>query len=407
MVQSGSRIFFSVGDHSGDLHGANLIEHIRELSPDTVCEGFGGEHMAQSGCQLLYPLCQLAVTGFAKAISHLPAFVRLRRMAVRHFQEHRPEAVVLIDYPGFNWWMARAAKKLGIPVYYFVPPQLWAWGGWRARKMRKLVDHVLCTLPFERDWYRERQISSSFVGHPYFDEIRQQQLDEQFMQKQSSLEGTVIGLLPGSRRQELEGNLAILISSACYIHQQAPNTRFIVACRAPKDAALVSQQMANLGTISPDPDRPLFRMKGSSQYVPVEICTGKTPEVIQVAHSCITVSGSVSLELLYRTTPSVILYKLSRLQNALSKVLLQCRYITLVNLLVDQELFPEHFSTSIDPEVLGKHVLQWLENPKEHERLTEDLARLRERVAIPGACKRAAEILLHRIRKDVPRNEAA
>src|SRR5205085_7590304 len=146
-----------------------------------------------------YPLCQLAVMWVLRVLANIPVFLELLSRADRIFRHQRPDAVVLIDYPGFNWWLARRAHFHGIPVYYFVPPQLWAWAGWRVNKMRRLVDHVLCSLPFEEPWYRARGVEARYLGHPYFDELSRQQLNAAFVEEQSERPGTVVGLLPGSR----------------------------------------------------------------------------------------------------------------------------------------------------------------------------------------------------------------
>ena len=141
------RIFLCSGEPSGDLHGASLIRAIRRHHPDAEFVGFGGERMEAEGCRLLYPLCRLAVMWFVRVLANAHVFLGLASRADRYFRHHRPDAVILIDYPGFNWWMARRAHFHGIPVFYFVPPQLWAWAGWRVSKMRRWVDHVLCSLP--------------------------------------------------------------------------------------------------------------------------------------------------------------------------------------------------------------------------------------------------------------------
>src|SRR5260370_27898214 len=189
-------IFLCAGEPSGDLHGSNLVRALRRLKPEVACVGYGGERMEAAGCRLLHPLCQLAVMGLIRVLFHGPRFLRLLWQANRYFRHERPDAVVLIDFPGFNWWLARLAHARGIPVFYFVPPQLWAWAGWRVRKMRRSVDHVLCSLPFEESWYRERGIDAQFIGHPYFDELPRQCLDVDFVASQEAKPGTIIGLLP-------------------------------------------------------------------------------------------------------------------------------------------------------------------------------------------------------------------
>src|SRR5262245_19684390 len=157
------RIFVSAGEPSGDSHGANLIRELKTRRRDIDIVGFGGERMAAAGATLLFPLVNLAVMWFARVLANITTFLDLLAKADRYFRHHRPDAVVLIDYPGFHWWLARRARFHGIPVYYFVPPQLWAWAGWRVAKMRKFVDRVLCTLPFETPWYRARGVEAEYV----------------------------------------------------------------------------------------------------------------------------------------------------------------------------------------------------------------------------------------------------
>jgi lipid-A-disaccharide synthase len=369
------RLFVSAGEPSGDLHGANLIRCLRARAAGLEVTAFGGDRMAAQGARLLYPLCDLALVGFFPVLASLPEFYRVLDLAGRHFRERRPDAVVLIDYPGFHWWLAGCARKLGIPVVYFVPPQLWAWGGWRAAKMRRLVDQVLCALPFEEPWYRQRDVPARYVGHPYFDELRGQRLDGHFLSEQRGRPGTVVALLPGSRGQELWHNVPSLARAAAVIHARRPDVRFLVACLRPEHARRVAGPFAAAG-------------------VPVEVHAGRTPEIIQLAHSCLAVSGSVSLELLYRGKPSVVLYRSHWPGVLLARALMRCKYISLVNLLADRPLFPEYVSAGCPGDRLAGHVLHWLQDRHAYEGLCGELAALRRRVAEPGACDRAAEAVL-------------
>ena len=177
------RIFFSVGEPSGDLHASNLIHHLRQNRPDIECVGFGGPKMATAGCHLLYDLTQLAVMFLAGALKNLKKFLGLIRDADHYFAAHSVDAVVLIDFSGFNWWMARKAKKHGIPVFYYGVPQVWAWGPWRIKKLRRFVDHILCKLPFEVEWFSRRGCQATYIGHPYFDQLFSQEYDEGFIEQ--------------------------------------------------------------------------------------------------------------------------------------------------------------------------------------------------------------------------------
>jgi lipid-A-disaccharide synthase len=369
------RLFVSAGEPSGDLHGANLLYHLRRQCPGVEVLGLGGERMAAAGCELVYPLCDLALVGFAPVLASLPQFYRVLGLARQSFRARRPDALVLIDYPGFHWWLAGCARKLGIPVVYFVPPQLWAWAGWRVRKMRRLVDRVLCNLPFEEDWYRCRNVPALWIGHPYFDELRQQRLDEGFLAQQRRRPGTVIAVLPGSRDQELRLNVPSLLRAAGLVHARRPETRFLVACLKPEQAAEVSARLAPGGP-------------------PVEVHAGRTPEIIELAHSCLAVSGSVSLELLFRGKPSVILYRQHWAGILAAGVLMRCQYITLVNLLADRAVFPEYLTARCPAPQMAEHVVHWLQDRRAYEGLCAELAALRDRVAEPGACGRAAEAVL-------------
>jgi lipid-A-disaccharide synthase len=369
------RLFISAGEPSGDLHGASLIRALRERAPDIDVSGFGGDRMAEAGCRLVYPLCDLAVVGLGPVLASVPTFARILALAKESFRARRPDALVLIDYPGFHWWLADAARKLGVPVSYFVPPQIWAWGTWRAGKMRRLCDQVLCSLPFEQPWFARRGIPARYIGHPYFDELRQQRLDEDFLREQSGRPGPVVAILPGSRGSELRYNLPSLIRAADLIHTRRPDVRFLVACLKEKHAEHV-------------------RSRIGPTHLPLSVHHGKTPEIIHLAHSCLSVSGSVSLELLFHGKPATILYRHNRFMVALGHLLKCCKYITLVNLLADRVLYPEYFSASCLAEKLAGHVLDWLQDRDAYEGLCGELAALRERVAQPGACARAAAAVL-------------
>ncbi len=371
------RIFVCAGEPSGDLHAGNLVRALRQQDPTIECLGYGGEHLARAGGRLLFPLCDLAVMWFGRVLAHAPTFLRLLYRADRYFCRERPDAVVLIDYPGFNWWLARRARAHGIPVFYFVPPQLWAWAGWRVRKMRRLVDHVLCTLPFEEPWYRQRGVAAHYVGHPYFDELPRQQLEALFLAEHSQ-GGPIIGVLPGSRTQEVSRNLPTLVRAAQHIHAARPDCRFLAACYRPAHGDMVQNYLAE------------------QPPLPLEVCVGRTPEIIQLAHSCVAVSGSVGLELLYRGKPTVVVYRISRLDLRLARLFMTTRYISLVNLLAEREVFPEFLSGRCPAAEVAEQVVTWLNDQERYQQVCAELAALRQRVAEPGACQRTARFILDR-----------
>jgi lipid-A-disaccharide synthase len=377
------RIFFSAGEPSGDLHGGNLIRALRAQCPAIECVGFGGERMEAAGCRLHYPLCSLALMGFVPVFLSLHRFVRLLKQAERYFREHRPDAVILIDFPGFNWAIAKRAHELGIPVYYFVPPQIWAWARWRIKKMQRWVDHVLCSLPFEEAWYRQHGVNARYLGHPYFDELSRQRLDAAFVAEEKSRRGQLVALLPGSRTHEVEDNLQTIVRAAVEIHAARPDVRFLVACFKDAHAKRVDEYIR-------EHNLPFIQTR-----------VGRTAEILDLARACIAVSGSVGLEMLYRGLPSVVVYYMQAYYVPLVGIFKKVRYISIVNLIADEEIFPELLSPRCEAKAAASHVLGWLNDPSAYQAVTDKLAALREKVAEPGACDRAASYILNSLRANL------
>lgn len=386
------KFFISAGEPSGDLHAANLIHALRERLPDAEFTGFGGPRMVEAGADLKYPLVNLAVMWFLSVFQNIATFLRLIVMADRCFRDEKPDAVVLVDYPGLHWWIARRAKARGVPVFYFVPPQLWAWAGWRVKKVRKFVDLVLCSLPFEPKWYADRGVPhAEYVGHPYFDELQDRDLDETFAASLEIPGRPLLAILPGSRTLELKRNLPILARAAAKLAARRPGVRFKVACLHEKHRVLaeeiVAETLAGLDGI-PSPD--------------LEIHAGRTPELIRVADVAWSVSGSVSLELMMEALPTVVLYKIRPIDLMIARPFIKAKYITLVNLLADAELMPEYLTDQDVSDELVRHADSWLGDPEAMARATSALAALRHTAARPGATTRAAERILARLGTDKP-----
>jgi len=397
------RVFFSAGEPSGDLHGANLIRQLQRRCPQLEAVGYGGPQMAAAGCQLHFELTALAVMWLLRVLLNLHRFWGLVSRADRYFRHQRPDAVVLIDYPGFNWWIARRAKVHGIPVFYYAPPQIWAWAQWRVKKMRRFVDHVLCSLPFEQEWFRQKGCNATFVGHPFFDEVTRQELDPAFVQRCRAQSGPLVTILPGSRTQEVHSNLPYFIQAAAEIRRQVPGVRLAIAAFKAHQAEFARQlvKQANL---------------------PIEVHVGRTPELIRLADCCMACSGSVSLELLYHTKPTVILYWISPLAYRVQRHFRKVKYITLVNLLNTDELypadltpydpgqpdahrvlFPEYLTCENKSPQIAAQIVAWLQDDAARQSRVDELRALREKVAHGGASSHAAEYILAQL---TPRRRA-
>ncbi len=386
------RIFFSVGEASGDLHGANLIRALQSHCPMSAL-GLGGPKMREAGCELLRDMSDLAVMGLWPALVKLPQFFRLLGHVERSFDEQRPDAVVLIDYPGFNWHVARKAKERGIPVFYYGLPQLWAWASWRVKKVQRYVDHALCKLPFEEAWFRGHGCNATYVGHPYFDELRAQRLDEAFVAAQQQRSGPLVTILPGSRNQEVKSNLPLLLKAADLVRREVPDVRFAIASYNDKQAMLAREMVA-------------------SSSLTAGVFVGRTPELISAAGCCLACSGSVSLELLFHAKPSVIVYRVGWWTYHVVRQLVNVRYITLVNLLASdnplgsrsksdqiaspeqQPLLPEYPTWRDCSQDVARHAIAWLTDDEQRERVASELAALRDQVANGGASARAADYIL-------------
>ncbi len=400
------RIFFSVGEPSGDLHGSNLIRGLKSRDESFEFVGYGGPKMKEAGCQIHFDLTSLAVMFVGEALKNIRLFFRLIGDANTYLENNDVDAVVLIDYPGFNWWIARKAKKHNIPVFYYGTPQVWAWAPWRVRKIRKYVDHVLCKLPFEVDWFAQRKCHASYVGHPYFDQIANQTYDESFLQTLSESNQKLLTLLPGSRNQEVKSVLPNLLKAAHLAQQQVPDCRVAVASYNEHQGTLAQTLIAE-------------------ENLDFEVFVDRTPELMKAADVCIACSGSVSLELLHHRKPTVIVYKLKRWIMVAQSILLRVKYITLVNLIAASDIkkrtwaptdpdakdsepmvMPEYMSVGDRSESVAKRVVQWLTNANAYAEKVSEMDRLAIKYAKPGATERAAEYIHKRMQEsDAASNE--
>ena len=377
------RIYFSAGEPSGDEHAAHLMAEVQRRRGDVEFCGYGGPRMEAAGCVLDFQLTDLAVMGLWRVLPLLSQFYRLVKQAERTFRENPPDAVVLVDFPGFNWWIAKKAKAAGIPVFYYLPPQIWAWASWRVRRMRKYVDHVLCALPFEQDWYAERGVTAEFVGHPLFDEIAQRRLDEDFIAAQRSSGDFHLAVLPGSRNHEVTTNFPLMLQVLSRVHAQAPRAKFLAACYKQSQLDWCRQ-----------------RLDEGYQDLPLELFVGKTSEIIELADAALMVSGSVSLELLARATPAVVMYRCSWLTRLMVLLLVRIDHMSLPNLMAGRRIMPEFLPWNNPPRDVAEMsaiLKRWISDDKEQQRVARELAELRDRVAQHGATERAAAAIVDRL----------
>ncbi len=336
------RIFFSVGEPSGDLHAAGLIRELRKLDPTICAEGFGGPKMVEQGFDQHFDLTQLAVVGFVEVLPKLREFFRLKAQARHAFSKQQYDAVVVVDMPGFNWHIAAEAKKAGIPVFYYMPPQLWAWGQWRIHKMKRNVDHVLCALPVEQRYFQSHGMDATLVGHPFFEHVDSHPIDRNWVTDKHRENTSRLAILPGSRRRELMSIFPLQLEVLQQLHKDFPNYAFDVGCLNQKHSEIV---------------RSIYREK-TLQELPIEFHVNKTSEVIDASTCVLMKSGSVSLELLARRKPACVMYHASYSTYAIARMLTSVKHFSLPNIIANDEVVPEFLAIGKSRSILKKVIAE-------------------------------------------------
>ena len=401
------RVFLSAGEPSGDHHAALLVQALRAARPGVECVGLGGPHMEAAGCRLVADMTRLAVMWFLRVLVNIHRFVDLARRAERSFLDARPDVCVLVDFPGFHWWLAWRAKRHGIPVVFYCPPQVWAWAQWRVRKMRRLVDHVLSALPFEHDWFAAQGLRSTLVGHPFFDELEPVATGADHVAA-----APFVLLLPGSRGQEIESVLGSLLRAAATIRGRITGCRLAIGALHERHARLIE------ATLAADP---------AARRLGIEVHAGRTRHLIGEATAAIACSGSVSLELLAARVPTVIVYRIGGLAYVVQSWFRNARFITLVNLLASrapigpvrpvawppaavppadpEAVYPEYLAVQDPADRAAAHVIEWLVDPAARRGVAARIAAVAAAVVQGGSAARAAAAVLEIARpsgRDVP-----
>ena len=362
------------GEASGDLHGATLARALRAAAPDVRLYGMGGRRMAAEGVELMVDVTAAATVGGTEAVGGVPGLYRAYRRVREAVRGPRPpDALVVIDFPEFNLRLARAARAAGVPVVYFIPPQVWAWRPWRVRQIRRVISMVLAVFPFETALYRSAGVPVQFVGHPVLDALADAPSRAQ-ARSELGLDGaaTVIGLLPGSRRQELAGVLPAMREAAARIAAAHPSARFVVA-QAP---TVDTEDLAAHGG------------------PPLRIVAGRTYTVMRAADLLLVTSGTATLEAALLGTPMVVCYRLSRVSELLFKPLVRVPWISLANIELGRAVVPELYQRALTGEALGREALRLLDSPAALTAQREAFRELTDVLGSGGVGARAARHVL-------------
>ncbi len=373
------------GEASGDLHGAHLVREMQLQRPDLTFCGMGGDELAATGMEMLFDAAKIAVVGITEVFSHLGDILKARRTLISRLKDNPPALLILIDYPDFNLLLGKVAKRLGIPIFYYISPQVWAWRSGRAKKIAKIADRIGVILPFEKEFYKQSGVDVDFVGHPLMDSVKTTVPRKQYLKNFSiDPQHKIIGLLPGSRRKEISSLLPIFLSSAVKLKEKYDdNFVFLI----PK-ASTVSLEILEENGLAEYQDK-----------LDVRIITDNRYDMMAACDAVVAASGTVTLELAILGIPMVAAYRISPRTYRLGRLLIKLQYMTLVNLVVDKYVVPELIQDDVDADNIVKHLSTFLFNDKVYHKTRSELNEVRLLLGEPGASRRAAELALSLVPK--------
>ncbi|MDT8440425.1 MAG: lipid-A-disaccharide synthase [Desulfuromonadales bacterium] len=372
------KVLIVTGEASGDLHGARLIRAMRERRPEVHFQGVGGQRMAAAGCEILIRGEDLAVVGLVEVLSHFPTIWRaFQSLKKRLYGPDRPDALVLIDFPDFNLRLAKVAKRAGVPVLYYVSPQVWAWRRGRVKKIAAVVDSLAAIFPFEPELYRGLDIDVEYVGHPLLDEFAIGMQRAEFRAAHDvPLERTVVGLFPGSRASELHYMLDTLVATAHTLCARRDNLHFLVPIAPSLAAAAIASRFA--------------------VELPVTFVETADANIYDLANACdavVSVSGTVTLQVALAGVPMTILYKVAPLTYAIGKRLIKIEHIGLANIVAGQGVVREFIQQEATAENLAKEIERIISDPEYAHKIRAGLSVVREKLGEPGCAARVAAML--------------
>ena len=372
---SEKKILIVAGEASGDLHASNLIKELKKINPNPEIFGIGGDRMRQAGVELIFHIDRLSFMGFAEVIKNLKLVRKVFKTMKDVLDNRRPDLVILVDYPGFNLKFAQRVKEKGIRVAYYISPQIWAWGGKRLDKIKKLVDKMIVIFPFEKDIYKNAGVDVEFVGHPLLEVVRPHLTEEEFKRRFDIKEKEIlIGLLPGSRWQEVSKILPIMLDSVLILKSSIRNLKVALG-------------------LAPTIEKEKIQALLNQTKVEVTIIEGLTYDLMKYSHLLLVTSGTATLESAILGTPLIVLYKTSFLTYSLARSLVKIPHIALVNVVAGKKIVPEFVQYHAKPQLIALEANEILENRERYEIVKEELNKVKEKLGEPQASKKAAEII--------------
>lgn len=368
------RLLISCGEPSGDFYGGELLHHLRAARPDLAAFGLGGDHVLAQGANLQAHARDVAVVGLLEVVKHLGDLKAVFNRILAEADRGRPDVAVLVDYPDFNLRLAKALHRRGIPVVYYVSPQVWAWRRGRIKTIKAAVARMLVLFPFEEAIYREAGVPVTFVGHPLLEHVKPASDRGAFL-REIGLDPSrpVVAILPGSRRQEVAHNLPPLAGAIAAIAARRPEAQFVLAA-------------------APTLDETTYH------GVRARVVRGRTHEVLGAADVGLVASGTATVEAALLGLPMVVVYRVSPMSFALGRPLVRVRHFAMVNLIAGREIVPELMQGAFTPERVAAEALALLEDPAKAKAVRASLAEVRRQLGEPGASARAAAIVAAMLR---------
>jgi lipid-A-disaccharide synthase len=374
------KILLVAGEVSGDLHGSHLVEAIQSIDPGIQFFGVGGEGLKRVGIKLLYSSSSLSVVGITEVFAKLGSILKALRALKGSLEREKPDLVILIDFPEFNLRLARIAHRSGIPVLYYISPQIWAWRPKRIKLIARLVKKMVVLFPFEVPLYEAAGVDVEWVGHPLLDIVRPTLPKERaFHQFGLDPKRRIVGLLPGSRLHEIERLLPPLLASAHLLQNEIPDLQFVIPLAPGIPKTTLSFHMNNIS-------------------VPVKVVEGFTYDVMNLCELLITASGTATLEGAILGKPMIIIYKVSFPSYWVGRALIRVDHIGLVNLVAEKEIAPELIQKEVNPQRIADEAFRILKDPLLSRKMTESMGEVRQKLGEPGAAQRAARIVTSLLR---------
>lgn len=370
------KIMISVGEASGDLHGASVAKALKLLHPNVQLVGMGGQAMREAGVEIVYDIADLGVIGFVEVVKNLRRLFKLRDFLIDYMEQERPDVLVIIDYPGFNVRLAKVAQQKGIPVVSYISPSAWAWGKGRAKELAQIAERVAAIFPFEADVYREAGAKVTFVGHPLLDIVKpSMERDEALRHFAAQPDQYHILLMPGSRQQEISSLLPDMLAAGEKIVEQVPNCQFFL----PVASTISREMLQNI----------IDKYK-----VPVIVTIGNNYDLMNICDLAIASSGTATLETSLMKVPTVIVYRLATLTYILGKLLVKIPDIGLPNIIAGRRIMPELLQSEVTPDNIARQSIALLTDQAVRKQAMADLTEVREKLGETGAVNRVAQVIM-------------